>query len=108
MSKRRISTPKMSYIISINFLFMIIKVDIDQEECSQCGLCYNDECPEIFKDGGDGIAQVKEKHRVGGPEMGMVPPELVECVQKAIDACPTDAIIMYEADEDAKDTVVGY
>jgi len=40
--------------------------------------------------------------------MGEVPLELVECVQKAIDACPTDAIIMYEADEDAKDQVVGY
>ena len=87
---------------------MIIKVDIDQEECSQCGLCYNDECPEIFEKDEDSIAQVKEKYREGGPEMGVIPVELVKCVQKAIDACPTDAIIMYEADEDAKDTVVGY
>jgi ferredoxin len=93
---------------STNFVFMIIKVDIDQEECSECGLCYNDECPMVFEEDEDGISQIREKYRIGTPGEGAIPSELVECVQSAIEACPTDSIMMYEADETPKDKVVGY
>lgn len=87
---------------------MILKVDIDQEECSECGVCYNDECPEVFEEDEDGISQIREKYRIGGPGEGAIPPELKDCVQNAIDSCPTDAIMMYEADEVPEDKVVGY
>jgi len=87
---------------------MIIKVEVDQEECSQCGMCYNDECPEVFDEDMDGIAKIKDEYRIGDPGEGKIPPELKDCVQKAIDSCPTDAIMMYEADENAKDKVAGF
>lgn len=87
---------------------MIIKVEIDQEECSECGLCYNDECPEVFEEDEDGISQIKEKYRIGERGEGVVPPELKECVQNAMEACPTDAIAILEMDELPEDKAVGY
>jgi ferredoxin len=26
---------------------MTVRVEIDQEGCTQCGKCYNDECPDV-------------------------------------------------------------
>jgi len=77
---------------------MIIKVEVDQEECSQCGICYNDECPEVFEEDEDGTCQVKEEYRTEGPGEGAIPPELKGCAKDAADACPMDAIVVFETD----------
>lgn len=71
---------------------MSIKVVIDQEGCTQCGLCYSDECPEVFVEGSDGTSEIASKYQDGSPDKGSVPDDLKECVQKAVDVCPVSAI----------------
>ncbi len=71
---------------------MSIKIDIDQEECSQCGLCYNDECPEVFEEAEEELSQIVKKYRTHSHLEGEVPDELEDCVRRAADICPTDAI----------------
>jgi len=71
---------------------MTAKVEVDEEECTACGLCYNDECPEVFEEGEGGISSIKEKYRKGEPRKGEVPDDKKECAQKAADACPVSAI----------------
>jgi len=60
-----------------------MKVEIDEETCSACGLCV-DTCPEVFEMG-DEIAQVI------GDE---VPAEHEESVRLAAEDCPVEAIII--------------
>jgi len=72
---------------------MMIKVVIDPEECTDCGLCYNDECPDVFEEG-DGTSQLREEFRTEGPYEGEVPSDLEECVRNAADSCPVEAIII--------------
>ncbi len=68
------------------------RVDVDREECTSCGVCYNDECPQVFMEGEDGISEVQEKYRAGEPGQGNIPEDLKECASNAADACPVDAI----------------
>jgi ferredoxin len=72
------------------------KVDIDREECTGCGLCYNDECPEVFMEGESAISDVKEEFREGEPGQGKIPENLRGCAEKAADACPVSAIAVLE------------
>lgn len=72
------------------------KVDIDREECTGCGLCYNDECPEVFMEGESSISDVKEEFREGEPGQGKIPENLRGCAEKAADACPVSAIAVLE------------
>jgi ferredoxin len=76
---------------------MCPKVDIDREECTGCGLCYNDECPEIFVEGDSGISDIKMALREGEPGQGKIPESLRACAEKAADACPVSAIsVLYD------------
>jgi len=45
---------------------MTVKIEINQEECIQCGKCYNDECPDVFMEGDDGTSMIVEQFRVSG------------------------------------------
>lgn len=76
--------------------FMCPKVDIDREECSGCGLCYNDDCPEVFVEGDSGLSDIKMELREGEPGQGRIPENLRACVEKAADACPVSAIVVLE------------
>ncbi len=60
-----------------------MKVEIDEETCSACGLCV-DTCPEVFEMG-DEIAQVI---------VDEVPAEHEESVRLAAEDCPVEAIII--------------
>ncbi len=71
---------------------MTIIVEIDQEGCSQCGNCYQDECPEVFMEGEDGTAEIVEKYRDGSSAKGKVSDEQLACVQRAAAACPVEVI----------------
>lgn len=74
---------------------MTVKIEIDRDGCIQCGRCYNDECPEVFAEGGDGTSEVKEPYRVGGDlAKGETPDELLDCANRAADACPVTVIIV--------------
>ncbi|MDW5563542.1 MAG: ferredoxin [Methanomassiliicoccus sp.] len=71
---------------------MAVNVEIDQEGCIQCGRCYGDECPDVFKEGEDGTAEIDEQYRDGGSASGKVPDETFDCVNKAAEACPVTVI----------------
>ncbi|MCM8803850.1 MAG: ferredoxin [Candidatus Omnitrophica bacterium] len=60
-----------------------MKVRIDEELCTGCGLCV-DTCPEIFEMG-ETTAQVKSSN---------VPVEFQEKVKEAAENCPVEAIII--------------
>jgi ferredoxin len=71
---------------------MTVIVEIDQEGCSQCGICYNDECPDVFVEGEDGTSEIAEQYRDGGSAKGKVPDDLYDCATKGADACPQTVI----------------
>ena len=58
-----------------------MKVAIDADLCSACGLC-TDEVPDVFTMGDD-VAEVVQAD---------VPANLEDAVQDAVDSCPTEAI----------------
>jgi ferredoxin len=62
-----------------------VKVRIDEELCSACGVC-EETCPEVFEQE-DEIAKVK---------VDVVPPEAEESCREAAEECPTEAIIIEE------------
>lgn len=63
-----------------------MKVSIDKELCTGCGLCA-DTVPEVFELSDDDIAVVKMKD---------VKDSLIDQVREAADDCPTEAIIIEE------------
>jgi ferredoxin len=70
----------------------MVKVTVDENECTGCGLCYNDECPEVFMEGDGGTSNLKPEFQKGGPLDGDIPDAKKGCADKAADACPVSAI----------------
>lgn len=58
-----------------------MKVSVDRELCTGCGLCV-ESCPDIFELDGD-LARAKVE---------IVPEAAEECVQQAAEDCPASAI----------------
>lgn len=71
---------------------MTVIIEINQEECVQCGNCYQDECPEVFMEGEDGTSEIVEKYRNGSSAKGKVPDDMLDCVKRAVASCTVDAI----------------
>ena len=60
-----------------------MKVSVDEDLCTACGLC-TDTCPEVFELGDDDdVAQVK---------VDVVPEDLEELCEQAAEECPVEAI----------------
>lgn len=74
---------------------MVVKVRIDPDICTDCGLCYEEECPEVFEEWG-GTSQLKEEYQTDGRYEGEVPDDLEECVRRAEESCPLVAIIIID------------
>jgi ferredoxin len=75
------------------------KITIDHNICIACGLCYNDNCPDVFEEGEDGSSQLRVSFRKDNSEpsksiayQGEVPGSMLACAQKAEDDCPVSAI----------------
>lgn len=68
------------------------KVTVDEKECTGCGICYNDECPDVFKEGEGGTSSLQDAFRKGGPSVGEIPENLKACAKNAEGACPVSAI----------------
>jgi ferredoxin len=73
---------------------MSVKVTVDQDACTACGLCYNDECPDVFMEGSDGNSNLKPEFQKGGIDKGEIPDDKKACAQSAVDACPVNAIVV--------------
>jgi len=63
---------------------VIIKVWIDEEVCTGCGIC-EDTCPEIFEL--NDVVKVKEKADFN---------EFEEKIKEAVEDCPNEAIHLEE------------
>jgi len=57
----------------------MLSVSLDKDTCMGCGVCWTN-CPEGFKAGQDGKAQLID--------------ESADCVALAADSCPVNAIIV--------------
>ncbi|HPT73382.1 MAG TPA: ferredoxin, partial [Methanomassiliicoccaceae archaeon] len=80
-------------ISSLAMSTFMVKIEIDREGCIQCGVCYNDECPEIFGESDDGTSEIVEQYRVGGDlAKGEAPDSMSDCANRAADACPVTVI----------------
>jgi len=71
---------------------MPVKVTIDEKECTGCGICYNDECPDVFMEGDDGNSNIKQMYQKGSKFVGEVPDSLKGCVKNAEGSCAASAI----------------
>jgi ferredoxin len=71
-------------------------VMVEQDTCTACELCY-DRIPEVFKDIGDGIADVV-KYDIENDEgkWMIVPEDLADEVDEVADECPSGSIIVEE------------
>jgi ferredoxin len=67
-------------------------VTINHETCISCGLCFNDNCPNVFEEGEDGSSQLKTAFRKCSLHQGEIPDNLKACAQKAEEDCPVTAI----------------
>lgn len=62
-----------------------MKAVIDRDGCISCGLCY-DTCPEVFRPGDDGLAEV----------WGEVKEDNHELAREAEEGCPVSVITIEE------------
>lgn len=74
-----------------------MKVTIDREECTICGVCW-EECPEFFEQNPeDEWSQVLSEYRIDGDiAKGEVPENLEGCVRQAAEGCPVEIIHIEE------------
>ncbi len=71
-------------------------VMVEQDTCTACELCY-DRIPEVFKDAGDGIADVVQYDIENDEGKWMrVPDDLADEVDEVADECPSGSIIVEE------------
>jgi ferredoxin len=68
---------------------MKVRIFVDQDLCTACGLCY-EELPEVYEDAGDGIAKIRDE--IGG-DGAIVEGELAERVLEIVEECPSGALI---------------
>ena len=91
----RLEGTQQPYNIHLSILgAMSVKVTINEDECTACGLCYNDECPEIFEEGSDGNSNLKKEFQRGGIDKGEIPDDKKACAQAGAEACPVNAIVV--------------
>jgi ferredoxin len=79
----------------VNFsLISMPKVSVNETECSGCGICYNDECPELFVEGDGGISELLPIFQKNGKHEGDVPADKKDCAKRAAMSCPNSAIMV--------------
>ena len=74
-----------------------IRVVVDRDKCIACGAAPAT-CPKVFVLGSDnGKNRVVDEYSVeltSSRSVGIVPEELRDCVEKAVEVCPVKAISM--------------
>ena len=70
---------------------MSVSVEIDQDTCIACGICY-DTCPDVYESDEDGNSRLVDDYRADDERTGEVPDELKDCAVEGSESCPVDAI----------------
>ncbi len=70
-----------------------MKVTIERDECTMCGVCW-ETCSDFFEESPeDGLSQVVESFRKNDNlDQGEAPDSLSDCVTEAADGCPDEII----------------
>jgi len=69
-----------------------MKVQIDRNDCTSCGSCW-DLCPGLFEENPDDhFSQITESNRAGSEAQGNIPEDLEGCTLEAADTCPVQII----------------
>jgi ferredoxin len=68
-----------------------MKVNIDREDCIECGLCAST-CPDVFVIASGEKASIVETYRTIGPGKGEIRDDLTSCAKEAADSCPVSVI----------------
>jgi len=70
-----------------------MKVTIDREDCTMCGVCW-EECPDFFEQSDDDdLSRVVDEYASDDEGAGgKVPENLEDCVREAAEGCPVDII----------------
>ena len=68
-----------------------MKIKINQEECIECGSCWQT-CPDVFTEDEDDKAAVVEEYSSNGGDTGEIKEDLADCANEAADICPVDVI----------------
>lgn len=72
----------------------MVTVKVEEKECSGCGLCYGEECPEIFVEGNNGISELIPAFQKDGKYIGDVPAVKKDNAKRAAMSCPNNAIFV--------------
>ncbi len=72
----------------------MVSIRVNEKECSGCGICYGDECPELFAEGQGGISEILPAFQKGSAYVGEIPANMVEKAKAASMACPNNSIIV--------------
>ncbi|HEY3419425.1 MAG TPA: ferredoxin [Methanomassiliicoccales archaeon] len=70
----------------------MVSLRIDEKVCSGCGICYGDECPELFVEGDNGISEILPSFQKGSKSIGDIPADKAASAKSAAMACPNNAI----------------
>ncbi|MCD6381907.1 MAG: ferredoxin [Candidatus Aenigmarchaeota archaeon] len=67
------------------------KVTVNKDSCISCMACASI-CGDVFEIGEDGKSQIVEKFRTNGLTEGIIGEDLENCVNDAINVCPSQSI----------------
>ena len=72
----------------------MVSIRVNETECSGCGICYGDECPELFVEGDGGISEILPTFQKGNKYVGDIPADMKDKAKSAAMACPNNAIVV--------------
>ncbi|MFP4135967.1 MAG: ferredoxin [Candidatus Acetothermia bacterium] len=70
---------------------MSAKVEIDEDACIACGICYQS-YPDVYESDDNGKSRLVAEHRTEDERTGEVSDDLVDSARGGEEDCPVDAI----------------
>ena len=70
-----------------------MKIKINQEDCIECGSCWQT-CPKVFMENEAGKAAIVKEYRNNGGDTGEIKENLAYCANEGADMCPVGVITL--------------